>query len=800
MTPTAYDLLDRLPEELKWCVSWAVAGPDKAPYSVSGNKLYPVSVNSPSDWLDFETACEWAQATGGGVGFILSDADPYTVIDLDVTDAEKQAAKGEQINPSKWTTKEELDRYWFIAKYFNSYTEMSRSAKGLHIWLRGDIGKGIKREGVEVYSRQRFIICTGNAVLNVPILRNDAGLETLCAEIKAGQVERASELIEVESDKTDEQVWQMAATASNDHKFVALCEGRWKDLGYPSQSEADLSLMSMFTFYSKSNEQCKRLFRATELGKREKAVKNDRYLNFTLSVIRGRQEREDEAQEHGKQLAEQLMKRKDLNPVGNLIHNMEQSLVLQRAEQLNRVHPAPAAVQVAQLNPLPKAADGGLPWPPGLAGALAGFIYNSAYRPVKEIAITAALGMLAGICGKSYNIPGSGLNIYITFVAASAVGKEQLHRGPALMMNAIVKRCPAAGGFINFDKFVSGQALSKQVAANPSFCSIIGEWGKVLTRLARDSGKDAAMESLRTIMTDLYQKSAASSIVGGMVYSNRDNNVGSVSGVAYSMVGETTPKVFYESLTESMMEDGFLSRFSVIEYDGLRVPHNANANEEPDSALADAMAYLCSQSISLITRHEVQQVGRTEEVLQAVNAFEIECDSRINETYDEAKRQMWNRAALKAMRIAGLLAVAENYINPTIEMKHWQWSLELIRRDIAMFTRKVENGDIGISDNSREKKLLAILREYFMQGASPSYKIPIELQSDHIIPRRYLQMRLQRINCFVQHRMGSVGGIDSTVKSAIESGYLQEVDVFKDKAYKFGAQGKCYRIINLPEM
>ncbi|WP_230685815.1 hypothetical protein, partial [Streptococcus pneumoniae] len=77
------------------------------------------------------------------------------------------------------------------------------------------------------------------------------------------------------------------------------------------------------------------MFRATELGKREKAIKNNRYLDFTLSVIRGRQEREDEAQEHGKQLAEQLMKRKDLNPVGNLIYNMEQSLVLQRAEQLN---------------------------------------------------------------------------------------------------------------------------------------------------------------------------------------------------------------------------------------------------------------------------------------------------------------------------------------------------------------------------------------------------------------------------------------------------------------------------------
>src|SRR4051812_10823957 len=43
-----------------------------------------------------------------------------------------------------------------------------------------------------------------------------------------------------------------------------------------------------------------------------------------------------------------------------------------------------------------------IPWPPGRAGVIARFLYASSYSPIPEVAITAALGLLAGVCGRAY--------------------------------------------------------------------------------------------------------------------------------------------------------------------------------------------------------------------------------------------------------------------------------------------------------------------------------------------------------------------------------------------------------------
>lgn len=795
MTPTVSDY-SRLPQELKQLKQWCVAGSDKAPYVASGDNLRRVSVHEIDSLHTYEEACQIAAYFNVSIGFILTANDGLTCIDLDVKDANSKDKNGQPLNPKLWTTQADLDRFAAIIGTFNTYAELSQSGQGAHLWLWGDIGKGARRDSVEVYSQERFIICTGNAFrwlnfnldpsshvvttnitdsnplpLNVGQQQN---LASMVSQMQSGQV--AAELLtEIEEELTDRELIDRAMRADNADKFNQLCIGDWQAMGYESQSEADLSLMSMFTFYSKSNTQCRRLFRMTGLGEREKATQDNVYIDRTLKLIRGRQQGEEEVQLHGEALAAQL------------INNLQ-------SQGMQQIAAAPAAVEQAAM---PAVQGNELPWPPGLAGAIASFIYHNSNRPVREVAIVGALGLLAGICGKAYAANSkTGLNVYITLIARSGIGKEGMHNGVSTLIRKLMGVVPTASQFVTFTDFASGPALIKYCGEHSSFVNVAGEWGKKLKQMSREDGREGPMQQFRTAVTTLYSKSGPQSIAGGMTYSNKDNDVESTAGIAFSLIGETTPDTFYESLTGGMMEDGFLSRFTMVEHTGNRPPHNYQQLEEPDENLINALVGLVTQAATLLGRFETQLVEYSPEALAMAKQHDEECDAEINRRTDESFRQMWNRAHLKVLRTAGLLAVADNWLQPTVQVEHLEWAINLVHRDINIVSKRLLEGDVGTDDGSRDRKILQIIKEYLTQDMKASYKINPTMRADGVVPKRYLQTRCHRLTSFKTHRLGANNAVDLSIRSLIESGYLVEMDKVNIMT-KYKKTERCFRVVDL---
>jgi hypothetical protein len=818
-----------LPPELQERPQWAVAGASKAPMGLGpqGGLRY-VSVTEPSTWMSFSDACLCAwqnrstvtthvtsegvtvRQTGLDVGFILNQADPFTCVDLDVKDAATHPNSLE-----KWTTADDFQRYVSIINHLDSYTERSKSGKGIHVWVQGNIGKGFRRDGIEIYSQERFIISTGDVYIPKPVAQRDYILQNMIQQMRP--LQKIIDLEEIEQDADDWYILQIASNASNKEKFIDLWKGSWREYGFPSQSEADLALLSMFTFYSESNEQCRRLFRESGLGKREKAAKDNRYLDNTLKTIRDRQARERSVELSGiLHAAEQVaLARQEIQALqGGVppVQHVDGALgpVVPRTVSPLQVPgtgdpvvtPPPAEAALAQLAPVTESAiaagSEGLPWPPGFVGALAQFIYNNSFLPIKEVSIAAALGIMAGVCGKAWHIPKSGLNLYIVLVARSAIGKEALHTGISTIVSACIRDFPQFGNFVDFTEYASGPALIKACAQNTSFVNVSGEWGRRMKRIAMEDDREGPMTTLRTQMTNLYQKSAPMSIVGGIGYSTVENNIEALQSVSYSMFGESTPQTFYDSLTESMMEDGFLSRFLVIAYDGDRPEENAQMVEYPDSALTKYLCGMAFQADANIGNAISQPVARTEEAAKILQGFSNQAADNIRSTQDEARRQMWNRATLKVLRTAALLAVGDNYMHPVIEKVHCDWAIDLIMQDINIMRKRLSSGDVGLNDTSRERKAVAVIQEYLTKPVPASYKVPDEMRQAGIIPRPYLQQRTARASAFYKHKFGPNKALTETLQHLIDSGYIMEVK--GDKLVEmFGYHGRAFRILKMPD-
>lgn len=275
-----------IPQQLRDRPQWCVAGANKRPLTTSGRAA---SVTDPTTWASFDAVCAYASPHGLGIGYVLHESDPYTCIDMDVKND---------------TTPEQIERYQKIVNDFDSYTEHSRSGRGLHVWVEGKVAKGMKRDGVEVYSHERFMICTGNPLQQKSIEHRQELLGKLAEQMgRTTTAEPISDGLEVE---TDETILQRATKAINGAKFKALFSADWQALGHSDHSKADAQLVQMLAEYSANNEQVKRLFLQSALGQRDKATKRKDYLDRTLTQARAHQANEPNAK-HGEQVALAIM-------------------------------------------------------------------------------------------------------------------------------------------------------------------------------------------------------------------------------------------------------------------------------------------------------------------------------------------------------------------------------------------------------------------------------------------------------------------------------------------------------------
>lgn len=284
-----------IPQPLRELRQWVIAGANKAPLRADGKGA--ASTTDRATWSSFDEACIAASARGLDIGYVLSSDDPFTCIDIDV-------------KPT--TPAEDHERNRLIVETFDSYTERSRGGLGVHVWVEGKIGLGVRRTngdlgGVEVYSQERYIICTGNVVLDRPIKHGGQPLEQLVSEMRPKPVNGAvEEWIDEPERDADDVLLDRAFRAANGGKVAAHFTADWHAIGHQDHSTADMALLQMLSIYTDNNAQLKRLFLRSQLGQRDKATLRTDYLDRTIAKVRAL-DRGAGSAEHGREVALSIM-------------------------------------------------------------------------------------------------------------------------------------------------------------------------------------------------------------------------------------------------------------------------------------------------------------------------------------------------------------------------------------------------------------------------------------------------------------------------------------------------------------
>ncbi|WP_436788225.1 bifunctional DNA primase/polymerase [Yinghuangia sp. YIM S10712] len=159
-----------LPQELTARRRWVRRNAAKVPLTPAGRAA---SSTDRATWSTF--AAVSTSTAGEGVGFVLADGDGIVCVDLDhCVDGRGMLAP--------WAAK-------VLRTLPASFTEVSPSGTGLHVWLRSPSrpGRRVRRAGgyaVEVYARGRYIAMTGRRHPGTPLSLAEvdgAVLDELCA-------------------------------------------------------------------------------------------------------------------------------------------------------------------------------------------------------------------------------------------------------------------------------------------------------------------------------------------------------------------------------------------------------------------------------------------------------------------------------------------------------------------------------------------------------------------------------------------------------------------------------------------
>ena len=526
-----FDNIPKCMKKYKQWVMWKYKNGLKIPMTTQGRMA---SVINPNDWASFNHVKE-SYAMGGfdGICFVLTESDPYTIVDLDCKEhIPSRDRKILTLFYDNWLSK------------INTYSESSPSGLGYHAVFKKRLDRSKKKGHLEVYTSKRAMSFTGDITqwstqeVKSPNQHCKYMFELIGADLKKTYSE-FGELIEQQSytpmeiideivpfsaehfpnynsydsfkndlidilrlnakitpkmqpskedylkriqpefdyqipvDLSDDELLDIGFKALNGEKFRSLYYGVSSELGhYPSNSEADLALCVLIAFYTKNADQIYRLFMNSALGHRMKTEERPDYVISTIKKALGTVTGHyDPNHSKDKKFLTKLSTYDELNEKEAVLEKITE---IQKSTRKYTSKNKGLHCLEEQLDSYPE--ESIYTKVDGLFGELEDHIYNCSNKTNRTIAHAGALNLMSRLTGNVYNTKcNMGLNQYIICIADTGVGKDAIHQGINMLLDDVASYAHLVGEEDVFFEVIESLEGSERFSSVPALAKEISD-------------------------------------------------------------------------------------------------------------------------------------------------------------------------------------------------------------------------------------------------------------------------------------------------------------------------------------
>jgi len=378
----------------------------------------------------------------------------------------------------------------------------------------------------------------------------------------------------------------------------------------------------------------------------------------------------------------------------------------------------PAAV-VAPSDPLASAL-------PGTLETIAQWSLATAPHPVRGYAVAAALSIGSVFSARRYVTEANNYSsLYLLVVGKSGTGKEHVRK-------TIEDVCTAAGAdaLIGPNKWTSDSAVFSGLLQAPQQVAVLDEFGQFLAGASGASDGATMKDGVLTQLMELYGRlhgRAQSPQYATLTMSPKQLDSAKrkfVDRPALTMVGLTTPAMFYGALKSARVASGFLNRFLVIEPAVSRGDFAMPASDPVPEEVTQWGTQL------LRPRGDLDILTRTDNLPDPLRlaidgdaqalfvAFRRDCNRKADALESDLLGELPMRAAEQAMRLALVATLALDPTARRIGAHAAAWGVEVARSLLDRLIPAVQERMADSPLALLRKRFLAAVRDTGERGLS----------------------------------------------------------------------------------